>query len=143
MTLRRNCADCTVGDRRHNLTERLDADIARRENALDVRLFLLVRDNVALLVQRDLLAEEPRVRDVAGKDENAEGLTLLCHIVLDPACDLVAEIGIGDHGLAADTLHHRIETNLDVRIVRKRVHRCLRSAELIAAHKDRDRLSIA
>ena len=143
MALCRNRRDRTVRDSRYHLTECLDADIARRKDPLDIRLLLLVRYDIALLVQSHLIAEESRIRHIACKDKDAERLSFLRHVVLNLARHLIAEVGVGNHRLSADALYHCIETNLDVRIVCKRVHCRLRCTEFIAAHKDRDRFAVA
>ena len=77
MALGRNRRDGTVRDCRHHLAECLDADVARRKDPLYIRLLLLVRDDIALLVQCDLITEEPRIRYITRKDKDAERLSFL------------------------------------------------------------------
>ena len=143
MPLRCNGADRAVRDRRHNLAQCLDADIACRKDAFDTRLLFLVRNNIAVLVQYDLITEQSGIREIAGKDKDAERLSFFCRIMLHLSRRAVAEIGTGDHRLTVDALHNGVEAHLDIRIVGKRIHCCLGRAELVAAHEYGDGSSVA
>ena len=56
---------------------------------------------------------------------------------------VVAKVCIGDHCIAADTLHHGIEADADVFVIRERIHHRLRCTEFVPAHNYRNRTPIA
>ena len=143
MALRRDGTDGTIGDRRHHLTQGLDADIAGSKDALDIRLLVLIRDDVVLLIEIDQPTKQLRIRYIAGKDKDAKGLALFRHVMFDLPRRVVAKVCIGDHCIAADTLHHSIEAHADVFVIRERIHHRLRCTEFVPAHKYRNRTPIA
>ena len=143
MSFRRDGTDGTVGDCRHHLTQGLDADIAGSKDSLDIRLLVLIRDDVVLLIEIDQPTKQLRIRYISGKDKDAKGLALFRHVMFDLPRRVVAKVCIGDHCIAADTLHHSIEADTDVFVIRERIHHRLRCTEFVPAHNYRNRTPIA
>ena len=95
-----------------------------------------------MLVQCDLLTKKSGIGHIACKDKDTERLSILCHIVFELTCRVIAKIRIGDHRFTADPLDNSIEPHFDIRVVRECIHGRLRCPKLIAAHENGHRLTI-
>src|SRR6185369_10937770 len=116
-----------VGCRGHGLAVAMVVDVARDEDALDLRAGLIVDDEIALLVDLELLLEDLGVRAVADRDEQA-----LHRDVADLVGRGNAKTETLDLRAAKDLVDRRVRVDLDLRVVDRPVDHDLRRPEGLA-----------
>ena len=134
--------ESAVARRRHDLAQRLDADVARCIESLDRRPLLAVGHDVAVLIKLRHSLDEVGRRQIARKHEHPEGVSAFgCeHRALARGEVLPCELA--RQGVALDRLDFRLKMNRNLFVVACGLRRRRSACEVLLAHEDRHMLRI-